>query len=196
MFIRAHLISLTLGALCLAAKPATADTIDLVVLSDNSAKITAAKNWRCSQNTSVSVETADASFFEMRLNDLGTMYGAALSQLSSRCPSLSQVTIYGKTASVEIIKGHSKKSDGWTLRLDHSNLTKEALRISESIKTFDDLEKMLLIYAPFRSVPGIATTSGYTLFAQTSHNVVQGLLNDPKSFDAFIQNATLGQYWS
>ncbi|MFK7733708.1 MAG: hypothetical protein AB8B48_18960 [Pseudomonadales bacterium] len=192
MFTRAHLVSLTLGSFCLIATPVTANITDLVVLSDKSAKITAAKNWRCSPNISITAETADASFFEVRLNDLGMMYGAALSQLSSRCPSLSQVTVYGKTASVEVIKGHSKKSDGWVLRLEQSSLTKEALRISDRIKTFDDLEKMLSIFAPFRSVPGIAKTSGYTLFAQASQNAVQSLLNNPTHFDTFIQDATLG----
>ncbi len=187
----AKLMPLLIGTTCLISTQATANTTDLAVLSDKSAKITAAKSWKCSSNASVTVEAADASFFEARLNDLGMLYGAALSQLSSGCPSLSQISISGKTASFEVIKGRSKKSDGWTLRLDQPNLTKEALRISERVKTFDDLEKLLSTFAPFRTVPGIANTSGYTLFAQSSQNAVQSLLNDPAHFDKFVQTSAL-----
>lgn len=187
----AKILSILLTSSCLAAATASANTTDLAILNDQSAKITASKNWKCSTNISVTVEASDASFFEARLNDLGALYGAALSQLTTRCPKLGRVSIYGKTNSVEVVKGQSKKTDAWVLRLDQSNLTKDALRIPNRIKAFDDLTEMLDIYAPYRTVPGIDRTSGYTLFAQNSRAAVQSLLSDPALFNKFIESSTL-----
>ncbi|WP_299829374.1 hypothetical protein [uncultured Roseobacter sp.] len=102
-----------------------------------------------------------------------------------------RVSVYGKVNSVEVIKGQSKKTDSWVLRLDHSNLTKDALRIRSRIKSFDDLTKLLEIYSPYRTIPGINKTSGYTLFAQNSRAAVQNLLSDPNIFEKFVESSTL-----
>ncbi len=184
-------LSFLLGSSCLVAATANANTADLAVLSDQSAKITASQQWKCSSNISVNIDTADATFFEVRVNDLGQLFGAALDQLISSCPSLNHVSIYGRTNSVEVIKGQSKKSDNWVLRLDQSRLTKDALSIPKLIKTFDDLANMLEIFSPYRAVQGIDKTSGYMLFAQNSQTAVRNLLADPSKFDKFIEVTTL-----
>ncbi len=193
MFNYVRVLFVVLGAFCGVTTAAQANIIDLAVLSDKSAKITVSKNWKCRSRVSVTVETADASFFETRLNDLGMLHGAALSALASGCASLSQLTLTGETTSVDVIKGTSKKSDGWVLRLEQPDLTKKAQDLPSRIKSFDDLAEMVEIFAPYRSVPGIDRTSGYALFAQNSGAAVQSLLSDPARFDTFVETATLSK---
>lgn len=112
----------------------------------------------------------DASFFEQRINDLGTIYGAAAQRIVRDCDRLQRISISGVTADVEIIAGEAKKADGWTLRLDQPTLSKDAVKVTQTVNSFGDLDNMLEAFSPYRSVPGINKTSGYVAFANASRS--------------------------
>ncbi len=170
---------------------AQSDTVDLAVLNDKTTRIVAPRPWKCSVHIPMTIISNDASFFEQRINDLGTLYGAAAQKIVGNCDTLQRISISGVTADVEIISGEAKKTEGWTLRLGQPNLSKDAAKITQAINSFGDLENMLDVFSPYRYVPGINRTSGYVAFANASRTAVQSLLSKDENFEQFVIDTVL-----
>lgn len=191
MTIRTYLAGLIAVVCCSFPSIAIAKDVAIAMLSDKSAKITVAKNRQCAPKISVTLEADDASFFDDRLQELGSLYGAALSRLTFDCPKLDHISIRGITSSVELVQGHSRKNEGWRLKLDQSNLSKQALGLAGRITTFDNISDMVTQFAPYRSVKGIEKTSGYAQYARASKAVIEQLTDDRLLFSSFVERATL-----
>lgn len=191
MQLRAAVLSGILGVASLWGTAVGAKENDLAAMQDQSAKISVSNSWKCAKSVKLTIEAAEAPFFETRLSDLGSLFGAALSKLSATCAKLEKVSIDGKVKQKKLIESEALKSNGWRLQLDHPNLTKEAMRIPEVVKGYGDLWRLRSMFAPYLEVAGIERTAGYSLFAQQSQNTVLALTSDGRNFQHFVEELTL-----
>ncbi|MCV3273461.1 hypothetical protein [Roseobacter sinensis] len=146
-------------------------------------------NSDCRTTQTFRVESNDATFFEARLHDLGGLFSAALRNAYAACPKLGDVRVKGYAGEVHLLSARAKGTDNWRLVLEVPELNKVAARIPEKIDGLEKLPKLLEMFAPFREVPGIAQTTGYSLFAQTGQTTVTQLaFADVTRFQRFVES--------
>jgi hypothetical protein len=179
-----RLFFLPMLMLALAASISHADV--LAILTDQSARVVNRGSTKhCNADASLRIEVIDASFFEQRQSDLGTLYGSALNQIYARCPNLKTVKVYGMVDNFEVVKARASGASGWVLQMELSKLDKVAASIRTDIRSYDDLPKLKKLFAPFQKVNGISNTAGYLAFATNSKNVVDFLNLRPENFEQF-----------
>ncbi len=159
---------------------------DIAVLGDKTAKITVPDNQRCSSTVAFKMEASTATFYETRLVDFGSLFGAALNNFFAGCTTLTTVNLTGYVGKSKVIKASSKASDGWQLRLERPLFEDVAQSIPEKIASFQDLKKLNTLFDPHKTISGIAQTNGYRVFAQNAKTAVDRLtLGDPTAFETF-----------
>ncbi len=189
--VRRHLAFCLLAASCAFFPPQTSHARDIAVLGDKTAKITVPDNQRCSSTVAFKMEASTATFYEVRLVDFGSLFGAALNNFFATCTTLKTVNLTGYVGKSKVIKATSKADDGWQLRLQRPLFEDVAESIPEKIKAFEDLKQLNALFDPHKNISGIAQTNGYKVFAQNAKNVVDRLtFGDPSVFDSFA-NALL-----